>query len=119
MTQQYASGGLVGVLTAWQLYAAAAVGLLAFWMDQNAVNAGRLAAAQPGITLGDPVVSIVWGLTVFQETTRGGAWLAAAGVCGAAMSVAAIVLARSPATTGEAAREEAPDRSGGSVRARS
>jgi hypothetical protein len=52
---------------AWQLYAAAAVGLLAFWMDQNAVNAGRLAAAQPGITLGDPVVSIAWGVTVGPE----------------------------------------------------
>jgi drug/metabolite transporter (DMT)-like permease len=122
MTQQYASGGLGGVLAAWQLYAAAAVGLLAFWMDQNAVNAGRLATAQPGITLGDPVVSIAWGVTVFQETTRGGGWLIAAVACGAAMSVAAIVLARSPATTGEAAREEAPGESSGSkggVRARS
>ena len=108
MTQQFASGGLTGVLTAWQLYAMGVAGLLAFWMDQNAVNAGRLAAAQPGITLGDPCVSIVWGVTVFQETTRGGAWLVAACVCGAAMSVAAVVLARSPATTGEAARAEVP-----------
>jgi drug/metabolite transporter (DMT)-like permease len=119
MTEQYASGGLAGVLTAWQLYAAAAVGLLAFWMDQNAVNAGRLAAAQPGITLGDPVVSIAWGVTVFQETTRSGGWLAAAVICGVAMSVAAVVLASSPATTGEAAREEAPGRSKDDVRAES
>lgn len=113
MTQQYASGGLSSVLTSWQLYAAAVAGLLAFWMDQNAVNAGRLAAAQPGITLGDPLVSIAWGVTVFQETTRGGGWLVAAGVCAAAMGVAAVVLARSPATTGEAAREEAPGESKG------
>lgn len=119
MTQQYSTGGLAGVLTAWQLYAAAVAGLLAFWMDQNAVNAGRLAAAQPGITLGDPVVSIAWGVTVFHETTRGGAWLAAAAVCGAAMSVAAVALARSPATTGEAARQEAPGESQASERARS
>jgi hypothetical protein len=107
------------VLTAWQLYAAAAAGLLAFWMDQNAVNAGRLAAAQPGITLGDPCVSIAWGVTVFHETTRGGGWLAAAVVCGVAMGGAAVVLARSPATTGEAARAEAPRESRGSARTRS
>jgi hypothetical protein len=119
MTQQYASGGLAGVLTAWQLYAAAVAGLLAFWMDQNAVNAGRLAAAQPGITLGDPAVSIAWGVTVFHETTRGGGWLAAAVACGAAMGVAAVVLARSPATTGAAAREEAPGERRHSERSRS
>lgn len=119
MTQQYASGGVTGVVSTWQLYAMGAAGLLAFWMDQNAVNAGRLAAAQPGITLGDPCVSIAWGVTVFQETTRVGGWLVAAGVCGTAMSVAAVVLARSPATTGEAAREEVPGERRGSVRTRS
>lgn len=120
MTQQYGTGGIPAVLTSWQLYAAIVAGLLAFWMSQNAVNAGRLAAAQPGITLGDPFVSIAWGVTVFQETTRGGGWLVAAGICAVAMSAAAIVLARSPATTGErAAHEEgAVDRQDG-VRARS
>ncbi len=117
MTQQYATGGIPGVLTGWQFYAAIAAGLLAFWMDQNAVNAGRLAAAQPGITLGDPCVAIVWGVTVFQETTRGGGWLAAAGACGLAMGAAALVLARSPATTGDqAAQEEAPGETRDSVR---
>jgi drug/metabolite transporter (DMT)-like permease len=110
MTQQYASGGLAGVLTAWQLYAAAVAGLLAFWMDQNAVNAGRLAAAQPGITLADPCVSIAWGVVVFGEVTRGGLWLAAATACAVLMAAAVIVLARSPATTGEqAAHEEGPE----------
>lgn len=108
MTEQFSSSGITGALTSWQLYGAAAAGLLAFWLDQNAMNAGRLAAAQPGITLGDPFVSIAWGVTVFGETTRGGGWLVAAAVCGAAMSVAAVVLARSPATTGESARTETP-----------
>jgi hypothetical protein len=107
MTEQFSSGGIPGVLTAWQLYAAGVVGLLAFWLDQNAVNAGRLAAAQPGITLGDPLVAIAWGVAVFHEVTRGGPWLAAAGACGIAMGAGAVVLARSPATTGaQAARED-------------
>jgi drug/metabolite transporter (DMT)-like permease len=106
MTEQFSSSGVAGILTAWQLYAAGAAGLLAFWMDQNANNAGRLAAAQPGITLGDPYVAIAWGAVVFHETMRGGAWLAAAVGCGLAMSVAAVVLARSPATTGAQAADE-------------
>jgi hypothetical protein len=107
MTEQFSSGGIPAVLTSWQLYGAAAVGGLAFWLGQNAINAGRLAAAQPGLTLGDPGVSIAWGVTVFHETTRGGLWLAAAIVCGAAMAIGAVILARSPATTGaQAASEE-------------
>jgi len=106
MTEAYAAGGLAGVLLAWQFYAAIAAGVLAFWMDQNAVNAGRLAAAQPGITLADPIVSIAWGVAVFGETVRTGGWLAAAALCAAAMTVAVVILARSPATTGEQAAQE-------------
>jgi hypothetical protein len=107
LTEQFSSGGVAGVLTSWQLYAAAAVGLLAFWLGQNAMNAGRLAAAQPGITLGDPLVAIAWGAMVFHEKLRGGPWLAGAVASAAAMAAGAVVLARSPATTGEqAAREE-------------
>jgi hypothetical protein len=110
MTEQFSSGGIPGILTAWQLYAAGAAGVLAFWMGQNAVNAGRLAVAQPGITLGDPCVSIAWGVVVFHEATRSGIWLAAAGLCGLLMSAAAVVLARSPATRGaRAAGEEEQD----------
>jgi hypothetical protein len=110
MTEQFSSGGIAGVLTTWQLYGAAAAGILAFWLDQNAVNAGRLAVAQPGITLGDPCVSIAWGVVVFHEATRSGPWLVAASVCGLLMGGAAVVLARSPATRGaRAADEEGPE----------
>jgi hypothetical protein len=55
MTEQYATDGLVSVLTAGQIYAAIAAGALAFWMDRNAVNADQLAAAQPCITRGRPL----------------------------------------------------------------
>lgn len=108
MTEQYARGGVGGALAAWQLYAAGGAGVLAFWMDQNAINAGRLATAQPGITLADPCVSIVWGAVVFGESMRGGFWLVAACVSAAAMCVSAIVLSRSPSLTGaQAASEDA------------
>ncbi|HEV2372620.1 MAG TPA: hypothetical protein VGS19_10650 [Streptosporangiaceae bacterium] len=100
MTVQFATGGIIGVLTSWQLYAAGVAGVFAFWLDQNAINAGSLAAAQPGVTLADPYVSVAWGAAVFHEPMRGGLWAAAAAVCGVAMSAGAFVLARSPAITG-------------------
>jgi hypothetical protein len=51
-------------------------------------------------------VAIVWGAVVFRETMRTGPWLAGAIAGAAAMSAAAIVLARSPATTGARAAHE-------------
>jgi drug/metabolite transporter (DMT)-like permease len=101
MTGQFASGGIAGAITAWQLYAAGAAGIMAFWMNQNAINAGRLAVAQPGITLADPFVSIVWGALVFQEAMRGGYWLIAVLASVAAMTAGSIVLARSPSMGGD------------------
>lgn len=107
MTQQFAAGGIGGALTSWQLYAAGVAGILAFWMNQNAINAGRLATAQPGVTLADPYVSILLGALVFHEVMRDGLWLLAAVLSAAAMSAGAIILARSPGMTGARAVSEA------------
>jgi hypothetical protein len=62
---------------------------------QSAMNAGRLLAAQPGITLADPVVAIAWGTTVFGERIRGGFWLVLAVVAGLVIAGAVVVLSRS------------------------
>jgi hypothetical protein len=75
MTEQSSDGGVIGVLASWQLYAATAAGITATWLLQNAYHAGRLAAAQPGITLADPAVSTAWGILVFHEQVRGGYFL--------------------------------------------
>jgi len=106
MTERFSSGGIGGALTSWQLYAAGAAGVFAFWMYQNAINAGRLAAAQPGVTLADPYVSIIWGAVVFHEAMRDGFWLVAAIVSAVAMSAGAIILARSPGMSGSLAASE-------------
>lgn len=97
MTEQFSSGGVTGVLTAWQLYGAIAAGLLAVWLQQNAVGAERLLFAQPGITLSDPYTSIVWGAAVFHEQMRGGIWVLLAVLAAVTMSGGAVVLARSGA----------------------
>jgi drug/metabolite transporter (DMT)-like permease len=102
MTEQFSNGGIVGVLTSWQLYGAILGGLLAVWMQQNAVGSQRLVFAQPGITLTDPYVSIVWGAVVFHETMRSGLWVLAAVLAAVAMALSAVVLSRAGAVHADA-----------------
>ena len=59
MTNSYARG-FSALFTSWQLYGMIAAGVLGMFLVQFAFNAGRLIAAQPGLTLSDPVVSILW-----------------------------------------------------------
>ena len=65
-------------------------------MVQSALNAGGLIAAQPGLTLADPVISVLWGVFAFHENVRGG-WYILPEVASAALLAAAVLaLARSP-----------------------
>jgi drug/metabolite transporter (DMT)-like permease len=98
--------GLLGVVTTWQTYAVGVAGVAAMFLMQNALHAGRLIAAQPGLTLADPAVAMIWGLFVFKETVRGGMWLAPALISGALLAVGVFVLARSPLLDGVAATDE-------------
>jgi hypothetical protein len=75
MTGQFSAGGITAALASWQLYAAGVAGITATWLLQNAYHAGRLAAAQPGITLADPAISTAWAIVVFGEQVRGGLFL--------------------------------------------
>lgn len=95
MTAQF-HGGVVGVLSTWPTYAMVASGLAGMFLLQSAFQAGRLIAAQPGVTLLDPTVAIIWGVFVFHESTSGGLLLFMAGVSGVLMASGAVILARSP-----------------------
>jgi hypothetical protein len=88
--------GVVGVLTTWQTYGAVGLGISGVVVVQWALHTGPLLAAQPGFTLMDPLVSILWGVLVYDEATRQGLWLLPA-TCGAiAIGVGVVLLARSP-----------------------
>jgi hypothetical protein len=63
---------------------------------QSAMNAGGLLAAQPGLTLADPVLSILWGVMVFHERVRGGALIMPEVTSLTLVAAAVIALARSP-----------------------
>lgn len=96
MTNVYASDGLVGVATSWQFYASVAVSTFAMWLLINAYAAGRIAFSQPGITLLDPTVAMLWGVFVFHEQVRGGTATILGIFFGVLMAVGGIVLARAP-----------------------
>lgn len=77
-----AQHGLVSVFASWQLYAMIAAGFGSLFLLQNALQSGTLVAAQPALTISDPVASILYGTTMFGESVRSGMWviLEAAGV---------------------------------------
>lgn len=93
---QLAAHGLPGVLTTWQTYVAVTFGILGLVLVQWSLHTGPLPAAQPGFTLMDPLVAVLWGVLIYNETTRTGIWLLPAALGALAITVGAIQLARSP-----------------------
>jgi hypothetical protein len=89
-------GSLISVLAHWQIYAMVAAGVLGFFLTQSALNAGRLVAAQPGISIMDPVVSVAWGVLVFGEQVRAGLLIIPEVIGLILIAAAAFALARSP-----------------------
>lgn len=95
-----AGRGLGAVFGAWQAWAAVVVAGAAFLLLQNALRAGRLVAAQPGITLANPLLAAVWGVLVFGEQVRSGWWLLGAASGAALLVGGAVLLSGSPLLEG-------------------
>ena len=94
--EQLTTRGLPGLLTTWQTYAAVGFGLAGVLIMQWALHTGPLIASQPGFTLMDPIVSVLWGVLVYNETTRTGPWLVLAVAGMGALAAGVVMLARSP-----------------------
>jgi len=69
------TGGGIGLFTNWHIYATAVAGVGALFLLQNALQAGTLVASQPMLTVGDALISISYGVTLYNETLRTGWWL--------------------------------------------
>jgi hypothetical protein len=69
------TGGGIGLFTGWHIYATAVAGVGALFLLQNALQAGTLVASQPMLTVGDALISISYGVTLYNETLRTGWWL--------------------------------------------
>ncbi|MFI1782736.1 DMT family transporter [Streptomyces rubiginosohelvolus] len=93
-------GGVIALLASWQLYATAAAGVGALFLLQNALQAGSLVAVQPMLTLGDALISILYGVTLFDEELRTGWWLLPELVALALIATGCVRLARTPLARG-------------------
>ena len=93
-------GGAGALFASWQLYAMAVAGAGALFLLQNALQAGSLAASQPMLTLGDALISIAYGVTLFGESVRTGWWLLPELAAIGLIAAGCVALARSPLAGG-------------------
>lgn len=87
----------VALVTSWQLYAFVALGAAGLLLSQLAFQAGPMTASLPAAAAIDPLLSIVVGVSVYDEHIRrgpsGGAVLVALVLI---LGIAVVQLARSP-----------------------
>lgn len=105
MTTAFKNGFVAG-LRSWQLYAMICGGIVAMFLLQNALQAGRLAATQPGLTLSDPITATIWGVALFGESFRTGLLLVPELIGAALIALGVVLLVESPLLSGESGRHE-------------
>ena len=88
--------GAAAFFSTWQLYATAAAGVGALFLLQNGLQAAMLVAVQPPLTLGDALISVSYGVTIYGEDIRTGGWLLVIQIaCVIAITFGIIQLSRS------------------------
>ncbi|HEV3382999.1 MAG TPA: DMT family transporter [Trebonia sp.] len=80
----------------WHLYATAVAGVGALFLLQNALQAGSLVASQPMLTVGDALISISYGVTLYGEEIRVGWWLLPQIIALIAIIAGCVHIAKSP-----------------------
>ena len=88
--------GAVRFFTNWHIYATAVAGVGALFLLQNALQAGSLVASQPMLTVGDALISIAFGVTLFSEGLRVGWWLLPEILALGAIVFGCVQIAKSP-----------------------
>ena len=88
--------GIVAFFTNWHIYGVAIAGVGSLFLLQNALQAGSLVASQPMLTVGDALISIAFGVTLYNEQLRVGWWLVPEIFALAAIIVGCVQIAKSP-----------------------
>ena len=97
----YTTQGWGHVLTHFQPYMLAVCGLGTVFLLQNALHAGPITASRTTLVTVNPLVSIVLGITLFDDRLRGGpGWVAVEVAALAVLVTGVVVLARSPLVAG-------------------
>jgi drug/metabolite transporter (DMT)-like permease len=63
----YLDDGFVDVIASWELYALIVAITLGTYLQQSSFQAGSLAQSLPAISVAEPVVAVVIGMTVLEE----------------------------------------------------
>lgn len=92
------SRGLIHTALSWEPYALAVVGYASMTLNQMALNTGALAATIAASTAVDPLVSVLLGVTVFDESLSASPLATVLGAVALGAGLAAmVVLARAEA----------------------
>jgi drug/metabolite transporter (DMT)-like permease len=87
--------GPVTLLTSWQLYALLVTGAVGMLFNQLAYQAGPLSASLPAIAVVDPLVAVLFGVTIFDENLRHTPLaIVAEGICLALLALGGLNLGR-------------------------
>lgn len=108
-TTAVASHGVLAIFASWKLYGVIVIGGASLYLFQNALQAGPVVAAQPGVTITDPLVSVLFGLVLFGERVRAGLLILPEVVCAGLLVAGIVVLARSPLLNADAVDEDGDD----------
>jgi hypothetical protein len=90
------ASGATQFFTSWHIYATAVAGVGSLFLLQNALQAGTLVASQPMLTVGDALISISYGVTLYSEVLRVGWWLVPEIAALAAIIFGCVQIAKSP-----------------------
>jgi uncharacterized membrane protein len=97
----YLNHGWSAVFTHFEPYMLVVVGFGTVFLLQSALHAGPITASRATLITLNPLVSIVFGITMFGDILRGGAlWITIEIVALAVLVVGVVVLTRSPLVTG-------------------
>jgi hypothetical protein len=88
--------GAVSLFTNWHIYAVAVAGVGSLFLLQNALQAGSLVASQPMLTVGDALISISYGVTLYAEQLRVGWWLIPETAAIGAIILGCVQISKSP-----------------------
>lgn len=101
--------GPYAVFSNWAPYVLLVVGAGAMFLAANAFQAGPLAASQPGLTIVDPLVAFLLGITLFGEHVHhSGSHLAGEAAAAAVLCASVVLLSRSSLIGTERPRRRAP-----------
>jgi drug/metabolite transporter (DMT)-like permease len=92
-TLDYLHEGVGTMLSHWQPYALAVIGLVGFVIQQVSLGAGRLAAAVATVSVANPVVAVLIGVVLLDEHLSRPAWHVIVAVTGLGLTfVGAVVI---------------------------